>query len=126
MAAEHFVGQPLADAGFMMQRHAYEVGAGTIGLSIASSYSDLVVIRSSVAGSTSTVTSLNSSRRPALCICQAMGPDLPAPGLLKPSTSTALAATGCATAIRAVPLSESASISTRLHSWGSNRVLFTE
>ena len=41
------------------------------------------VINSSGFGSGSMVMSLNSSKRPALCICQATGPTLPAGGSLK-------------------------------------------
>ena len=60
----------------------------------------LVVINSSTVGSTSIRTSLYSSNSPLLCICQAIGPTLPASGTLKSRTSTALLPTGCAMAIR--------------------------
>ena len=50
----------------------------------------IVVIRSSAVGFNSIVTSLYSSNKPALCICQAIGPTLPAVASLKSSTSTAL------------------------------------
>jgi hypothetical protein len=45
---------------------------------------------SSMFGSVWIVTSLYSSNNPALCICQAIGPVLPAAGSLKSKTSTAL------------------------------------
>jgi hypothetical protein len=57
-----------------------------------------------------------------LCICHAIGPGFPADTFEKRSISIAAPPTGCATVIRAVPFDASASISTRLHSCGSNRV----
>src|SRR6185437_9114021 len=84
------------------------------------------VIRSPFVGFASITTSLNSSNRPALCICQAIGPTLPAAGSLKSSTSTALLPGGCATAIRAVPWLASARSSTLLQLWASNFVLLME
>src|SRR5215469_3997897 len=82
--------------------------------------SHFIVMRLSTFGSTSMDTSLYSSNKPLLCICQAMGPVWPASGTLKSRTSTALLPMGCATAMRATPLVASTRISTRLHWWGSN------
>ena len=48
------------------------------------------VSRSSSFGFNSIVTSLYSSNNPALCICQAIGPTLPAVASLKSTISTAL------------------------------------
>ena len=61
-----------------------------------------------------------SSKRPLLCIWSAMGPTLPASLTLKSRVSTALEPTGCATAMRAMPVEASTTISTRLHSLGLN------
>lgn len=74
------------------------------------------VINSLVVGLTSISTSLYSSNKPLLCICQAIGPFWPASGTLNYRTSTALLPTRWATAMRAAPSVAFTRISTRLQS----------